>query len=120
MRKLALPAIAMVMMATLSFAQSNHHTMTFRGEIMDSMCASMGGHDPGGYQATHTHTPKDCTLACVKAGSKFVLYNRARKTTQQLDDQDKAREFAGQKVKVTGTYDRSSKTIHVKNIEAAS
>lgn len=119
MRKLALTAVAIMVMATFSFAQGEH-ARTFRGEIMDSMCASMGSHSPGGYQATHTNTPKDCTLACVKGGSKFVLYNAARKVTLQLDDQDKARDFAGQKVRVMGTYDSATKTIHVEKMEAAS
>ena len=119
LKKLALVAVAIMVMATFSFAQGQHGK-TFKGEIMDSMCASMGGHAPGGYEATHTHTPKDCTLACVKAGSKFVLYNSAKKTALQLSDQEKAGEFAGQKVTVTGTYDKATKTIQVGNIEAAS
>jgi hypothetical protein len=38
----------------------------------------------------------------------------------QLDDQKKAQGFAGAKVKVTGTYDTSSKTIHVANIQPGS
>lgn len=59
-------------------------------------------------------------MACVKAGSKFVLYNTAQKTTLQLDDQDKARDFAGQDVTVTGSYNNSDKTIHVQNIKASS
>ncbi len=53
-------------------------------------------------------------------GGKFVLYSAATKTTYQLDDQEKPRDFAGQKVKVTGNYDEASKTIHVESIEAAS
>lgn len=119
MRKVALSTAVVLAFATLSFAQA-HHARTFRGQIMDSMCASMGGHSPGGYQATHTHTPKDCTLACVKGGSTFVLYNAARKSTLKLDDQNKARPFAGESVRVIGTYDRATKTIHVEKIEAAS
>ncbi|HKT11103.1 MAG TPA: DUF5818 domain-containing protein [Terriglobia bacterium] len=119
MKKVALAVVAIMVMATFSFAQGQN-AKTFKGEIMDSMCASMGGHSQAAYESTHTHTPKDCTLACVKAGSKFVLYNKAKKTTLQLSDQDKARDFAGQEVKVTGTYDKATKTIHVSNIEAAS
>jgi hypothetical protein len=119
MRKVALSTAVLMIFATLSFPQGRQ-ARTFRGQIMDSMCAAMGGHNPGGYQATHTHTPKDCTLACVKGGSKFVLYNATRKTTLQFDDQDKARDFAGQNVRVTGTYDPATKTIHVEKIEAAS
>lgn len=88
----------------------------FHGQIMDSMCAMMGGHAPNGYEATHTHTPKDCTLACVKAGSDFVLYNAKTKTTYKLDNQTMPREFAGEPVVVHGTYNPKSKTIHVEKI----
>ena len=61
---------------------------------------------------------KSCTLACVKNG-KFVLADRAHKQVYQLDKtgQDKAREFAGQKVKVTGRV--SGRMIRVTAIEAA-
>src|SRR5881628_1542370 len=46
---------------------------------------------------------KSCTLMCVKNG-KFVLADRDHKRVYQLDKtgQEKAREFAGQKVKITG------------------
>lgn len=62
---------------------------------------------------------KACTLMCVKNG-KFVLADRDHKRVYQLDKtgQEKAREFAGQKVKVTGRL--SGKTIRVTAIEAAS
>lgn len=61
---------------------------------------------------------KSCTLMCVKHG-KFVLADRDHKRVYQLDKtgQAKAREFAGQKVKVTGRV--SGKTIRVTAIEAA-
>lgn len=119
MRKVALSTAVLVVFATLSFAQARH-PRTFRGQIMDSMCAAMGSHSPGGYQATHTNTPKDCTLACVKGGSTFVLYDAARKTTLKLDNQDKARDFAGENVRVVGTYNSATKTIHVEKIEGVS
>ncbi|HEX9424944.1 MAG TPA: DUF5818 domain-containing protein [Pyrinomonadaceae bacterium] len=62
---------------------------------------------------------KNCTLVCVKGGSKFVLADRDHKRVYQLDKvgQEKARDFAGQKVKVTGTL--SGRTIRVSTIEAA-
>ncbi len=61
---------------------------------------------------------KSCTLMCVKNG-KFVLADRAHKLVYRLDKtgQEKAREFAGQKVKVTGRV--VGKTIRVSAIEAA-
>jgi len=108
----------LMIMGTISFARAKSRR-TFAGEIMDSACAKMGNHDAG-YKLTSTTTSKDCTLACVKAGSKFVLYNPTRKTTYQLDDQEKPKDFAGQKVRVVGTYDATTKTIHVEKIEAGS
>ncbi len=116
MRKAVESFLGVLLLAGASFAAGR--VRTFEGQIMDSECAKLGNHDLG-FKMTGTSTPKDCTLACVKAGSKFVLYNDARKTIDQLDDQAKPREFAGQNVKVIGTYNSSTKTIHVEKIEAA-
>lgn len=81
------------------------------GYVSDSMC---GLHHMAGMG-----DDKSCTLACVKGGSKFVLADREHKVVYQLDkaSQEKAREFAGQKVKVTGRV--TGKTIQVTKIEAA-
>jgi hypothetical protein len=46
-----------------------------------------------------------------------VLYNAATKTTYDLDDQTKPKEFSGEKVRVTGTMDAATKTIHVADIK---
>ena len=63
---------------------------------------------------------KTCTLACVKGGSKFVLADYDHNVVYRLDNssQAKAREVAGQKVKVTGQV--TGKTIKVTSIEGAS
>jgi hypothetical protein len=44
----------------------------------------------------------------------------ATKKTYQLDDQSKPMEFAGDNVKVMGTLDKATSTIHVTNITPAS
>jgi formate hydrogenlyase subunit 6/NADH:ubiquinone oxidoreductase subunit I len=64
---------------------------------------------------------KACTLKCVEGGGQFILADRSRKVVYSLnkDAQEKAREFAGQKVKVTGHLDAKAKAIHVTKIEAA-
>jgi hypothetical protein len=82
---------------------------TFIGYISDSSC---------GLQHMAGMNEKDCTLMCAKNG-KFVLADRDQKLVYQLDSvgQQKAREFAGQKVKITGRV--SGKTIRVTAIEAA-
>jgi len=119
MKPIMLALSAVMIMGLGSYAVAKSSGRSFSGEIMDSACANMGNHDAG-YKMSNTHTPKDCTLACVKSGSKFVLYNSATKTAYQLDDQQKPRDFAGQKVKVVGTYNEGTKTIHVEKIEAGS
>jgi Protein of unknown function (DUF5818) len=91
---------------------------TFTGEIMDSACAKGEGHESM-FKKMGTNDSKVCTEACIKGGSKFVLF-KADKTFYQLDDQTKPASFAGQKVEVTGTLDKASKTIHVTEIKAAS
>ena len=47
---------------------------------------------------------------------KYTLHGEDDKT-YQLDDQEKAKGFDGKNVKVTGTLDEESMTIHVKEIE---
>jgi len=91
---------------------------TFSGEIMDSACAKGGGHESM-FKKMGTNDPKVCTEACVKGGSKYVLFN-ADKTFYQLDNQKKPAPFAGQKVEVTGTLNNATKTIRVTEIKAAS
>jgi uncharacterized protein YdeI (BOF family) len=53
----------------------------------------------------------------LKNGDKFVLRDRASKIDYVLDDAKKASQFEGKKVKVTGTVDVASNTIHVNEIE---
>ena len=52
----------------------------------------------------------------AKAGGKFVLKDTASKTMYVLDDQDRAKQFDGQEVKVSGSLDPQTKTIRVANI----
>lgn len=91
---------------------------TFSGEIMDSACAKEGSHEAMMKKAGLTDQGA-CVKACVKMGSKYVLFDAASKTTYELDDQSKPQEFAGKNVQVTGTLDSATKTIHVVSIKAA-
>lgn len=56
----------------------------------------------------------------VKDGSKLVLKDTTNKMVFQLDDQTKAKQYVGKDVKVTGSLDASTNTIHVESIEGAS
>jgi hypothetical protein len=110
MRRNARFLAAFLLAASLSITavKGAEKQKTFVGSISDSMCG-LKHMMPGG--------DKECTLKCVEGGSKFVLADTQHKKVYELSDQDKPREFAGQKVKVTGTL--SGDTISVSSIEAA-
>jgi uncharacterized protein DUF5818 len=126
MKKIAIATVASVMFFAAGYTLAADKTFT--GEIFDSQCAKMGSHEmmvkkemPDKASMANDPMVKEmCTKNCVKMGGKYVLYDASKKTVYQLDDQTKPEQFAGKKVKVTGTYDKGTKTIHVTNIEAAS
>lgn len=125
MRKIAIGAVASVMLLGAGFTLAKDKTFT--GEVFDSQCSKMGSHEMmlkkeghGDMDANAPMARKMCTENCVKMGGKYVLFDAAKKTVYELDDQKKPAEFAGQKVKVTGTFDKATKTIHVTGIQAAS
>jgi hypothetical protein len=88
------------------------------GEIMDSRCAIDGSHDKVMRQ-NGTKDARECTLQCAKSGGSFVLIDPQTQTVYQLDDQQKPAKFAGQRVRVSGSYEQSSKTMHVESIQSA-
>jgi hypothetical protein len=55
----------------------------------------------------------------MEAKGQLVLMDTATKATYVLDDQEKAKPFKGKTVKVTGTLEAASNTIHISNIEPA-
>ena len=100
---------ALLLTAGLSLAAPQAPTpRTFVGDISDSMCG-LKHMMPGGAKA--------CTEECVKNGSKYVLADQTHQKVYRLSDQDKAKNFAGAKVRVTGTL--KDDTIEVSSIKAA-
>ncbi len=113
MRKFIYLTVAFLLAASLSLAapkqgKEGKGGKTFIGNVSDSMCG-LKHMMPGG--------DKECTLKCVEGGSKYVLADSANNKVYELSDQEKPKEFAGLKVKVTGTL--KGKTIEVTSIEAA-
>jgi hypothetical protein len=60
---------------------------------------------------------RECSLACVRKGAKWVLYDPFKEEIYKLDDQETAGKFAVQYVAVAGKLDKSTKTIHVVKIK---
>jgi hypothetical protein len=98
--------LALIIAATSLAAAADQ---TFTGTITDSMC----GKD---HSAMKMGTDSKCTIACVKAGAKYALYDGKKDYT--LSDQTTPAKFAGQRVTVTGTVDKAG-AIQVTKIEPA-
>jgi len=97
-------------MAALSAAQGKQ---TFTGKITDDEC-------PTSDHAAMQMGPNDaeCTVACVEAhGAQYLLYDGEH--AYGLGDQKTPKQFAGQKVTITGTLDSKTSTIAVDSIVAA-
>ncbi|MGH9684664.1 MAG: hypothetical protein ACRD4S_13760 [Candidatus Acidiferrales bacterium] len=97
--------------------QQNNTPMSFTGEIMDSACGALGSHAQM-MKKEGLKTAKECTQLCVKNGSTYVLYVAANRTVYHLDDQDKPIDYAGERVTIVGTYNGSTKSIHIQSIQA--
>jgi hypothetical protein len=121
LRALRVSAIAWVLAAGAITVANAQEAKTFYGEISDSQCAL------NVHSLTRSHqemlksksigsTATDCTLYCVNYhGGDFVL--SSKKDVYRLDDQNTARAFAGEKVRIIGTMESDKKTIHVIKIE---
>jgi hypothetical protein len=91
-------------------------SQTWTGEISDSMCGA--NHQPMAKSGQSVNT-RECTLQCVKAGSKYVFVSKGQVfdiANQDLTDLEK---HAGQKAQVTGDLGADGKTITVSKIQMA-
>lgn len=91
---------------------------TFSGEIMDKQCAQMSSHD-NMMKDEGAKNAKECTLACVKSGGAFALLDPQTKKVYAIEDEKKVREYAGERVQITGDYDENADVLHVKTIARA-
>lgn len=112
--------IALAAISTLAQSAKS----VFVGEISDSQCATNVHSKTQSHKemtADHTmgDTKADCVRTCVrKMGGSFVLLTLDGKV-YRLSDQETSDKFAGEKVKVFGTIEKSG-TITVEKIEKAS
>ncbi|MCU1336836.1 MAG: hypothetical protein JWO19_2417 [Bryobacterales bacterium] len=102
--------IAALIMALSSYAA------TLTGKISDSACGA--SHAKMMAEHKDLKTDRDCTVACVKSGSKYVLVSDGK--VYMIDNQNlpDLEQRAGQTVEVTG--DLKGDTIVVSKISAAS
>lgn len=123
-KKSAAVFCAAILTGVTAWAAQGHGAdeKTFRGEIADSQCAlnvhSLSqSHKEMMEMKPEIKTDAECARFCVKErGGRFVL--QIKEKVYKLDAQVLAEEWAGQKVKLTGTLDSKTNTITVEKIEA--
>ncbi|HEY6971229.1 MAG TPA: DUF5818 domain-containing protein [Candidatus Angelobacter sp.] len=114
--------VVMLLLVGYAFSKDKEPAViTVQGEIVDSQCAfnvhSMDhSHESMIKKGVYGRDSRSCTLHCAKEmGGVFVLVGK--KDLYRLDDQTLAEQFAGKKVKVTGTVDSKGDTLHVLKME---
>lgn len=116
--------VAMAVFVSYSFSKDKpkDDKVVLHGAVMDSQCAFNVHSD------THSHDwmtkrgvqgatdEESCTQHCVKdMGGSYVLVSK--KDVYKLDDQVKAEQYAGKKVKVSGTMDANTHMLHIFEME---
>jgi type 1 fimbria pilin len=123
MKQRKITALLVLLTAAGAFAKDKPKdpAVTLQGSIVDSQCAfnvhpKSRSHEwmiKKGVQ--NAKDEKSCTLHCVKdMGGSYVLV--VKKDVYRLDDQPKAEPFAGKDVKISGTVDAKTHTIHIVEI----
>jgi hypothetical protein len=84
-------------------------SQTFTGVITDTMCGAK-------HSMMKNQTDDQCVKMCAKESSDYALFDG--KEVIKLSDQKTPEPLAAQHVRVTGSYDKKSKTIKVASMEA--
>ena len=125
---MATMALAMAL-SVVSFAQQDQSTQpSAQQPTSDTQNAQQPTADQQGTQqpsspsqdsstSMQTSQGSSFTGTVVKAGGKYVL--KTSDMNYQLDNQQKAKQFVGQQVKINGTLDSTTSTIHVSDISPA-
>ena len=117
-----LVALALFVSYGFSKDKPKDDKIVLHGAVMDSQCAFNVHSDAHSHEwmtkrgVQGATDEESCTLHCVKdMGGSYVLV--AKKDVYKLDDQVRAEQFAGKKVKVSGTMDANSHIVHIYEME---
>ena len=101
-RHSVLLALILVASAVLSGAPKNKQ---YRGVLSDQLC---GLEHPELMQDA-----RECTLGCVRGGSRYVLANRNEGVVYDLFGKTIPDELAGQQVVITGRWNKRRRAVRV-------
>jgi hypothetical protein len=113
-----LPMMLPVMALTVALCFASQPTFAQSSSSSPDATAQQQPMQPDNQNAVSTPSEKTTfNGTIVKSGNKLVLTAADSKTTYQLDDQQKAKDFLNKSVKVTGVLDASTGTIRVSAID---
>lgn len=98
------------------FAQSaskhgrHYKEHVYYGNISDSYC---GAHHK------MPSKPRECTLACIKHGAKYVFVTRGKVLMIENQKMPELEKYAGEHVRIMGTRSEGGKDINIASIRAA-
>jgi len=121
-KRVALGLIAILMSVPAVAAEK-----TWTGKISDSHCGGshakmLESHKKQGEvpaQTKSAEADRECTLACVNSGGKYVFVSQGKVYELQNQEYAGLKEHAGHTVKLTGEMSGDSKSITVSKIEMA-
>ncbi len=112
MKKLLTISLAALFTLTLLAAYSyagEEKAVTKVGWITCTMCKG---------KVVNQEKRQKCELQCVKKhGAKLAFYDKESEETFLIDEQDKAMEFAHEKVELNGIFDEENKKVILKSIK---
>ena len=115
---------AVALLSLYSFAKDKPKdaSVSLHGAIVDSQCAFNVHSDARSHEwmmknnVQGARDEESCTHHCVKdMGGSYVLV--VKNDVYKLDDQVKAEQFAGKKVKINGSLEAGTRTLHVFDME---
>lgn len=99
-----LPAV--LLLSSIAAVAADQQSSKVNGWISDSMCAQKHAGNPA----------VSCVKKCIEMGSKPVFVDDAQKQVWSIDNPDAVTAHYGHHVAVTGTEDKSSKSIHINKV----
>ncbi len=85
--------------------------MTWTGKISDSMCGASHAKMIAAHGGAGKMTDRDCTLACTKAGGKYVFVTGGKVYNIANQDDADLQTHAGHTVKLTGEMKGDTITV---------
>lgn len=107
--------LALGLMAIPGLAQSQPQDSQPQAQQPEQQPQSQAGQMP----ESASQQAQSFTGKIMKTSEGLVLQDQSTNTSYKLDNDKAAKKFSNKEVKVTGTLDSATNTIHVSNIELA-